>query len=67
MHQLGVLCALTLYILTGGYRLDSEWDPAAGPLAACIRHIAASALAEPELVPAAVAEGVHLGTMPPCG
>ena len=29
MHQIGVVCALTLSVLDAGHRL--EWDPACGP------------------------------------
>ncbi len=59
-HQLGlVVCALTLSILSRGYRL--EWDPAAGPPAACVFCKAESTLAEPEFVSTAIAEGARLG------
>ena len=64
MHKMGIMCALTLSILAGGYRL--EWDRAMGPPAPGLFPNAKSAFTATEFVSAAIAEGVSLGTMAPC-
>ena len=64
MRQIGTVCALTLSILSAGYRL--EWDPATGPPPAVHLANAKSAFENPAFVSAAIAEGVRLGTMAPC-
>ena len=63
-HQLGVVRASRWSILSSGCHL--EWDPAAGPPAACVFRKAELALAEPEFVSAAIKEDVRLGTLAPC-
>jgi hypothetical protein len=64
MHKMGIVCALTLSILAGGYRL--EWDEKKGPPAPGLFPNAKSVFAATEFVSAAIAEGVSLGTMAPC-
>jgi hypothetical protein len=64
MHKMGIMCALTLSILAGGYRL--EWDRAMGPPAPGLFPNAKSAFTATEFVSAAIAEGVSLDTMAPC-
>ncbi len=64
MRQMGTICALTLSILSAGYRL--EWDPATGPPPAVHLSNAKTAFENLAFVPAAIAEGVGLETMAPC-
>ena len=64
MRQMGTICALTLSILSAGYRL--EWDPAKGPPPAVHLPNAKTAFENPAFVTAAIAEGVGLGTTAPC-
>ena len=64
MRQMGTICALTLSILTAGYRL--EWDPTTGPPPAVHLANAKSAYESRDFVLAAIADGVGLGTMAPC-
>ena len=64
MHKIGVICALTLSIISDGYRL--EWDPVMGPPPPGSFPNSKSVLTAPDFVSAAVAEGVLLGTMAPC-
>ena len=64
MHQIGVVCALTLSVLDIGYRLD--WDPARGrPSPVWLRNHP-SAVSHRDFVSSKVAEGVATGTMRHC-
>lgn len=64
MHQIGLICALTLSVIDSGYRL--EWDPAKGPPARRWLRNHPSALEQAAFVSAKVAEGVLAGTMVTC-
>ena len=66
LHQIGLICALTLSVIDSGYRLES--DPAKGPPARCWlrNHPSALEQAAAAFVSAKVAEGVLAGTMVTC-
>jgi hypothetical protein len=64
MHQIGLVCALSLSVIASGYRL--EWDPATGPPRPCWLRNHPSALEHAAFVAEKVAEGVIAGTMVPC-
>ena len=61
MHQLGMVCALTLSILSSGYQL--EWDPKKGVAPPIHLGNHPSARNEHQFVSEAVAAGVRAGTM----
>jgi len=56
MHQIGMVCATTLSVITSGYRL--EWDPAKGPPPRCHLRNHPSANANAAFVSEKVAEGM---------
>ena len=64
MHQISFVCALTLSVIAGGYRLD--WDPTLGPASPVFLRNHPSAFAEASFVSAAVAAGVAARTMRAC-
>ena len=64
MHQIGMVCAMTLSILEAGYRL--EWDPKTGHAPAACLRTHPSAYAESAFVSEAVAAGVAAGIMVAC-
>lgn len=64
MHQIGLVCALTLSVLSDGFRLS--WNPERGPPPACWLRNHPSASAHAGFVTEKVAEGVALGTMQKC-
>ena len=64
MHQIGVVCALTLAVIDSGYRL--EWDPERGPPSRCWLRNHPSASTHATFVAEKVAEGVAAGTMRVC-
>ena len=64
MHQIGFVCALTLSVLAGGYRLD--WDPALGQAPPIFLRNHPSAFAEAAFVASAIAAGVAARTMRAC-
>ena len=64
MHQMGLVCALTLSVLTGGFRMD--WDPDMGPALPTFLRNHPSALAEAAFVTEAVAAGTAARTMRAC-
>ena len=64
MHQIGVVCALTLSVLDVGYRL--EWRATRGPPPRCWLRNHPSASAHATFVAEKVAEGVAAGTMHVC-
>ena len=64
MHTMGLVCALTLSVITGGFRMD--WDPAKGPAPPAFLPNHPSALAEAAFVAEAIAAGVAAGTMEVC-
>ena len=64
MHQLGVVCALTLSVLAGGFRMD--WDPELGTAAPIHLLNHPSAFANKAFVSEAVATGIRAGTMRVC-
>jgi hypothetical protein len=64
MHQMGLVCALTLLVITGGFRMD--WDPERGPAPPAFLCNHPSALAKAEFVAEAIAAGVTARTMRAC-
>ena len=64
MRQIGFVCALTLSVVTGGFRMD--WDPALGPAQPILIHNHPSARAEAVFVAGAIAAGVLARTMRVC-
>jgi hypothetical protein len=64
MHQMGLICALTLSVLTGGFRMD--WDPDMGPAPPTFLRNHPSALAEAAFVTEAIAAGTAARTMRAC-
>ena len=66
MGALCIFCALTLSVITGGFRLDREWDPAMGPAPPTFLRNHPSAFAEAAFVADAIATGVATGTMRAC-
>ena len=64
MHRMGLICALTLSVISGGFRMD--WDPAKGPAAPIHLHNHPSALAEAAFVSESVAAGIAARTMRVC-
>ena len=64
MRQMGLVCALTLSVITGGFRMD--WDPEMGPAAPTFLRNHPSALAEAAFVAEAIAAGVAARTMRAC-
>ena len=65
MHQIGVICALTLSIISDGYRL--EWTPDRGAPRPVRLPNRPTASANAPFVRTAIAEGAAAGTMQPCG
>jgi hypothetical protein len=61
MHQIGIVCALTLSIIAGGFRMD--WDPALGEASPIFLKNHSSALAESGFVTSAIADCVVASTM----
>ena len=61
IHQIGLVCALSLLVIASGYRL--EWDQAACPPRPCWLRNHPSALEHATFVAEKVAEGVVAGTM----
>jgi hypothetical protein len=61
MHQIGIVCALTLSVIAGGFRMD--WDPALGEASSIFLKNHPSALAERGFVTSAIADGVAASTM----
>ena len=64
MHQIGIVCALTLSVIAGGFRMD--WDPALGEASPIFLKNHPSALAESGFVTSAIADGVAARTMRVC-
>ena len=64
MHQMGLICALTLSVITGGFRMDC--DPEMGPAPPAFLRNHPSALAEAAFVTEAIAAGVAARTMRAC-
>ena len=64
MHQIGMVCATTLSVITSGYRL--EWDTTTGPPPRCILRNHPSANANAAFVSEKVAEGIAWQTMQRC-
>ena len=64
MHQIGLICALTLSVIDSSYLL--EWGPAKGPPALRWLRNHPSARKQAALVSSKVAEGVLAGTMVTC-
>ena len=64
MHQMGLVCALTLSVISGGFRMD--WDPARGPATPAFLRNHPSALAEAAFVAEAIAAGIAARTMRAC-
>jgi hypothetical protein len=63
MRQMGLVCALTLSVITGGFRTGMDWDPDMGPAPPAFLRNHPSALAEAAFVSEAVAAGVAARTM----
>ena len=61
MHQMGLVCALTLSVISGGFRMD--WDPALGEAIPVFLRNHPSAFEEAAFVTAAIAAGVAARTM----
>ncbi len=61
MHQIGAVRALTLSVLSDGYRLD--WHPSMGTPPRCWLRNHPSASAHATFVAEKIAEGVAAGTM----
>ena len=66
MGVLGIVCALTLSVIGGGFRLANEWDPEMGPAPATFLRNHPSAFAEAAFVSEAIATGVATRTMRIC-
>ena len=64
MHVMGLVCALTLSVLSGGFRMD--WDPVKGPAPPAFLRNHPSALAEAAFVLDAILSGVAARTMREC-
>lgn len=64
MHQMGLVCALTLSVIAGGFRMD--WDPELGPAPPAFLRNHPSAYAEATFVADAIAAGVAARTMRVC-
>ena len=64
MHAMGMVCALTLSVITGGFRMD--WDPDMGPAAPTFLRNHPSAIAEAAFVAESIAAGVLARTMRVC-
>jgi len=64
MHQINKVCAVTLSVISTGYRL--EWDPATGPPTRCRMRNHPSALSSATFVADKIAEGVRWRTMQRC-
>ena len=64
MHQIGIVCALTLSVIAGGFRMD--WDPALGEASPIFLKNHLSALAESGFVTSAFADGMAARTMRVC-
>ena len=64
MRQMGLVCALTLSVITGGFRMD--WDPERDPSTPTFLRNHPSALAEAAFVAEAIAAGVAARTMLAC-
>ena len=64
MHQIGLVCALTLSVIAGGFRMD--WDPERGPAPPAFFANHPSAFEEAAFVAAAIADGVAARTMRMC-
>ena len=64
MHQMGLICALTLSVISGGFRMD--WDPDTGPAPPAFLRNHPSALAEASFVTDAIAAGIAARTMRAC-
>ncbi len=66
MHQMGLVCALTLSVITGGFR-GMDWDPDRRPAPpAFLGNHPSSALAEAAFVSGAIASGIAARTMRAC-
>ncbi len=61
MRQMGLVCALTLSVISGGFRMD--WDPDKGPAPSAFLRNHPSALAEVAFVTEAIAAGIAARTM----
>jgi hypothetical protein len=64
VHQMGLVCALTLSVITGGFRMD--WDPDRGPAPPAFLRNHPSALVEAAFVSGAIASGIAARTVWPC-
>ncbi len=64
MHQMGLVCALTLLVITCWFCMD--WDPEQGPAPPAFLCNHPSALAEATFVAEAIAAGVTAHTMWAC-
>ncbi len=64
MHQMGLVCAPTLSVITGGFRMD--WDPDRGPAPPAFLRNHPSALTEAAVVSGAIASGIAARTMLAC-
>jgi hypothetical protein len=64
MRQMGLVCALTLTVITGGFRMD--WDPDLGPAPPAFLRNHPSTLAEAAFLSGAIAPGIAARTMLAC-
>ena len=64
MHQIGIVCALILFVIAGGFRMD--WDPALGEASPIFLKNHPLALAESGFVTSAIADSVAASTMLVC-
>lgn len=64
MHQIGMVCATTLSVISTGYRL--KWDKVTGAPPRCLLRNHPSAQASAAFVSEKIAEGVAWGTMQRC-
>ena len=64
MHQIGLICAITLSVIDVGYQL--QWDPVKGPPPRRWLHNHPSARMHSGFVTEKVTEGTALGTMLRC-
>jgi hypothetical protein len=64
MHQIGIVCALILSVIVGGFRM--AWDPALGEASPIFLKNHPSALAESGFFISAIADCVVVSTMRVC-
>jgi hypothetical protein len=65
MHTMGMICTLTLSVMSGGFRMD--WDPPMGPASPNFLRNRPSAVSEEVFVADAIAT-MLLASLPiPCG